>query len=427
MNILVIGSGGREHALTWKLKESPHCDEIYVTPGNGGTALIANNLNIQVNEFDKISDAVRVFNIGMVVVGPEDPLVNGIYEKLSSDHPDLQIIGPDSQAAQLEGSKSFAKDFMNQYAIPTAKAEVFTESNLEKGKLFLESLNPPYVLKADGLAAGKGVIITSDLDEAKKTLDDLIIKGQFGDASKSVLIEEFLEGIELSVFVLTDGTSYKILPSAKDYKRIGENDTGPNTGGMGAVSPVIFADESFMEKVEERVIKPTIKGIQEKGFNYKGFIFIGLMNRDGDPYVIEYNVRMGDPETQVVIPRIKSDLVELLSAAAQSKLSDSEIELFSQTATTVVLVSEGYPGKYEKGKEIEIGNFGEGTLPFHAGTLKKGGKQLTNGGRVMAITALGDSLKSALALSYSGVGQVSWDGLNYRSDIGKDLMDIGQS
>ncbi len=427
MNILVIGSGGREHALTWKLKESPKCDEIYVTPGNGGTAQIANNLNIQVNEFDKISDAVRVFNIGMVVVGPEDPLVNGIYEKLSSDHPDLQIIGLDSNAAQLEGSKSFAKDFMNEYNIPTAKAKVFTESNLEEGKHFLESLKPPYVLKADGLAAGKGVIITSDLNEARQTLDDLIIKGQFGDASKSVLIEEFLEGIELSVFVLTDGKSYKILPSAKDYKRIGENDTGPNTGGMGAVSPVFFADESFMEKVEERIVKPTIKGIQEKGFNYKGFIFIGLMNRDGEPFVIEYNVRMGDPETQVVIPRIKSDLVELLSATAQSKLSDTAIEISPETATTVVIVSEGYPGKYEKGKEIEIGKFSNGILPFHAGTIKKGDQHLTNGGRVMAITALGDSLKRALSQSYSGVEQVKWDGMNFRSDIGKDLMDIGQS
>lgn len=329
MNILIIGSGGREHALAWKIKQSPKCNELYIAPGNGGTSELATNLNLNVNDVEAVKSSILEHNIHLVVIGPEDPLVNGLVDNLKSDSElkDLLIVGPSQNGAQLEGSKEFAKDFMKKYGVPTAAAEVFDATNIQDGYKFLESLEPPYVLKADGLAAGKGVLITESIEEAKANLDELILNKKFGEASAKVLIEEFLQGIELSVFVLTDGKDYVILPEAKDYKRIGEKDTGLNTGGMGAISPVIFADKAFMQKVEEQVVKPTVRGIQEEGMDYCGFIFIGLMNKAGEPNVIEYNVRMGDPETEVVMPRIKSDLVDLLVAAASGQLSDAAIEL----------------------------------------------------------------------------------------------------
>jgi phosphoribosylamine--glycine ligase len=425
MNILVIGAGGREHALAYAIAKSPKCENLYVAPGNGGTDSLATNLSVSVSDFEAISAKIEELSIDLLVVGPEEPLVRGITDFLKPKHPSLKIIGPDAAGAQLEGSKDFAKQFMNKYGVPTASAQVFTSETLSEGHSFLDQIEGPYVLKADGLAAGKGVIITEDVEEAKSTLTDLLEGQKFGDASKSVLIEEFLSGIELSVFVLTDGTSYKILPEAKDYKRIGENDTGPNTGGMGAVSPVIFADRDFMQKVEDRVVKPTIEGIKEEGFDYKGFVFIGLMNQGGDPYVIEYNVRMGDPETEVVMPRISSDFLDLLVQTADGTLDRAEFSVSENTATTVMLVSEGYPGSYEKGRIINIGTIAEDTIVFHAGT-KKEDDLLTNGGRVIAVTGIGDNLSAALQNSYSGVEQITWEGQFYRKDIGQDLKKRGQ-
>ena len=426
MNVLIIGSGGREHALAWKIKQSPQLSKLFVAPGNGGTHSIATNLEINVKDVEEVKSAIKENDINMVVVGPEDPLVNGIVDYLKDELKDVMVIGPGSEGAKLEGSKEFAKDFMEKYGIPTGQAKVFDKTNIEEGYAFLSSQHPPYVLKADGLAAGKGVLITEDIDEAKQNLDDLIIGEKFGKSSARVLIEEFLNGIELSVFVLTDGKDYVILPEAKDYKRIGEADTGPNTGGMGAVSPVIFADKAFMDKVEERIIKPTIKGIREEGMDYHGFVFFGLISVKGEPYVIEYNVRMGDPETEVVIPRIKSDLMELLKATAHANLGKVTIEIEPFTATTVMTVSEGYPGAYPKGKEIEIDQPLNGAIVFQAGTKMVGQKLFTNGGRVIAVTCLGKNMSEALAKSYKGVDQIKWEGKNYRSDIGFDLKALGQ-
>lgn len=427
MNILVIGSGGREHAFAWKIKQSSKCDQLFVAPGNGGTSDIATNLDIDVKDFSALKTVIKAHAIDLVVIGPEDPLVNGVVDDLKADDSlgGLLIVGPAKNGAILEGSKEYSKDFMMKHGVPTAAAKTFDEHNIEEGYEFLNTLQPPYVLKADGLAAGKGVLITESIEEAKQNLADLILHKKFGDASSRVLIEEFLSGIELSVFVLTDGKDYVILPEAKDYKRIGEGDTGLNTGGMGAVSPVIFADKDFMSKVEEQVVKPTIAGINAEGMDYVGFIFIGLMNDKGNPYVIEYNVRMGDPETEVVFPRIQSDLVDLLVAAAKGELAGKQIEVDPQTATTVMLVSAGYPEAYEKGKEITIEAASEATV-FHAGTKIDDGKLLTNGGRVISVTALGKDMGEAMNKSYRGVEKIRWEGKTFRSDIGADLKKLGQ-
>ena len=422
MNILVIGSGGREHTLAWKIKQSNFCDELYVAPGNAGTAQIASNVDL--SEFTEIGDFCLNKNIELIVVGPEAPLVDGIVDfiKGSSAYNKIKIIGPSKAGAQLEGSKDFSKQFMNKYNIPTAEAQTFTASQLEEAKKYVTKFNPPFVLKADGLAAGKGVVITNSVEDAQNSLTEMLENKQFGEASSKVLIEQFLDGIELSVFVLTDGKDYVILPEAKDYKRIGEGDTGPNTGGMGAVSPVSFADEDFMSKVEERVVKPTIYGINSEKIDYKGFIFIGLMNVNGDPFVIEYNVRMGDPETEAVIPRIKNDLVDIFIKTADERLANTSLDIDNRTATTVVLVSEGYPGSYEKGKTITGFTNDENSIVFHAGTKEHDEKIVTNGGRVIAVTGLGDSIESALDNAYRIGKSIQWDGKNYRRDIGQDLI-----
>lgn len=423
MNILIIGSGGREHALAWKIKQSSICEKLLVAPGNAGTAQIAQNVDINVSDFEAVKKTVLAHAIELVVVGPEVPLVEGIRDFFEADPAlkSVRFIGPNAQAARLEGSKDFAKSFMKKYGIPTAAYESFTVENAHKAPAFLESLSPPYVLKADGLAAGKGVVILNDLEAAKAELKDMLEHQKFGKASSKVVIEEFLKGIELSVFVLTDGKSYKILPAAKDYKRIGEGDTGLNTGGMGAVSPVPFADEAFMKKVEETIIKPTIEGLKSENLPYKGFIFIGLMKVSDTPFVIEYNVRMGDPETEVVIPRLKTDLVQLLLDTSDGNLHKTQLETDSRTAATVMLVSGGYPENYEKNKEIEgLGNTPD-SLIFHAGTAHKEGKTLTAGGRVLAVTSLAEDVQSAVAKSYKNIISIHFDKMYYRKDIGFDL------
>jgi phosphoribosylamine--glycine ligase len=429
MNILIIGSGGREHALAWKISQSPQCEQLFVAPGNGGTSQIAENLPDLGNAFDesgkaRIADFLIQKNIQLLVIGPEAPLVAGLVDYLRA-HEQLQklaIVGPGQEGAQLEGSKDFAKAFMQKYQIPTAESASFTKESIEEGIAFLKKMPLPIVLKADGLAAGKGVIISESYDEAEQTLKDMLLDEKFGEASRKVVLENFLKGIELSVFVLTDGKSYVLLPEAKDYKRIGEQDTGPNTGGMGAVSPVPFADQEFLQKVEERIVQPTINGLQEENIDYRGFIFIGLMNVEGDPYVIEYNVRMGDPETQAVLPRIEEDLLPLLLDCAQQKITSKALKLSTQTATTVVLVSGGYPEKYEKGKEIIGLQDVESAQVFHAGTKEENGQIKTNGGRVLAITGMGNDISEALNKSYEAALKVCWDGLYYRKDIGKDLQ-----
>lgn len=423
MNILIIGSGGREHALAHKIVQSPKCEQLYVAPGNAGTAAIAENVALGVSDFQGIKQLVLDKEIGLVVVGPEAPLVDGIYDFFQADAQlqSVAVVGPSKEAAQLEGSKDYAKRFMQRHGIPTAAYESFDANTLEQGKKFLETMNAPYVLKADGLAAGKGVLILNDLDQAKAELENMLAHQKFGAASSTVVIEEFLDGIELSVFVLTDGKNYKILPNAKDYKRIGEGDTGLNTGGMGAVSPVPFADEAFLKKVEERVVIPTVEGLQQEGLVYNGFIFLGLIKVGDDPKVIEYNVRMGDPETEVVIPRIESDLVGLLMAAANGGLAGQEFKVNPQAATTVMLVSGGYPEAYEKGKEISGFDAVDGVTVFHAGTVLKDGKVVTNGGRVMAVTALADDYKQALKKSYQNAAKLQFDTMYYRTDIGFDL------
>ena len=423
MNILILGSGGREHTFAWKLSQSNKLSKLFVAPGNAGTAEIAINVPIGVNDFEAIKELVLKESIELVFVGPEDPLVNGIHDFFLNDNQlnKVAVIGPEKLAATLEGSKEFAKEFMMRHQIPTAQYKSFTSDTVNEGFKFLEELNPPYVLKADGLAAGKGVVILNDLNEAKIELKAMLVDKKFGSASATVVIEEFLDGIELSVFVLTDGDSYKVLPTAKDYKRIGEGDTGLNTGGMGAISPVPFASKEFMHKIEQRIVKPTVEGLKKDKMPYKGFIFIGLIKVGEDPKVIEYNVRMGDPETEVVLPRIKNDLVEVLQAVANQTLSDIDLQLDERTATTVMTVSGGYPGAYEKGKEIKGIETIKDSLVFHAGTTRKEGKVLTNGGRVMAITSFGSDFKSALSKSYHNVAKLSFEGMNYRKDLGFDL------
>lgn len=422
MKVLLLGSGGREHALAWKINQSERLTKLYVAPGNAGTAEIAENVNIKVTDFEALATFVENNAIDMLVVGPEDPLVEGIRDYFEADarFARLMIVGPGKAGAILEGSKDFAKEFMFRHHIPTAGYLTVTKDNLEKGFAFLETLKPPYVLKADGLAAGKGVLILDNLEEAKRELE-LMLGGKFGKAGNQVVIEEYLKGIELSVFALTDGRSYKILGSAKDYKRIGEGDIGLNTGGMGAVSPVPFANEEFNRKVEERVVRPTIEGLQKDGIDYKGFVFFGLMNVGGDPYVIEYNVRMGDPETEVVMPRLKTDILSLFEAMAKGELEQAAFELDDRFCTTVMLVSQGYPGDYEKGKEITGVPDVKGSIVFHAGTKLADGKVVTNGGRVIAVSSFGKTMREALAQSYENVAKIHFDGMNFRRDIGFDL------
>jgi phosphoribosylamine--glycine ligase len=424
MNVLILGSGGREHAFALKLSQSNKIKQLFVAPGNAGTHKIATNISINPTDFQAVKNTVVKNNIQMVVVGPEAPLVEGIHDFFlaDADLKKIPVIGPKKDGALLEGSKDFSKQFMQKHGVPTAKYQSFTKENLEEGFAFLETLEPPFVLKADGLAAGKGVLILNSLEEAKKELEEMVANQKFGEASSTVVIEEFLKGIELSVFVLTDGKNYKILPSAKDYKRIGEGDTGLNTGGMGAISPVPFADEAFLNKVEELVVKPTIKGLQKDGIDYRGFIFIGLMNDRGNPSVVEYNVRMGDPETEVVLPRIASDLFDLFEGVANQTLDKKSFSVIEKTAATVMLVSGGYPESYEKNKEITGFDAAEESIVFHAGTTFKENKVVSNGGRVMAVTSFGDTIEEALEKSYKSIDAIHFDKMNYRKDIGFDLV-----
>ena len=423
MNILILGSGGREHTFAYKISESIRCNKLFVAPGNAGTSEIATNISIAVTDFNAIKESVIKHQITMVIVGPEDPLVKGIVDFFRSDSElkDVLLIGPSMAGALLEGSKERAKEFMINHQIPTAAYQSFTKKSVSEGKLFLETLSPPYVLKADGLAAGKGVLIINNILEAQQELENMLTYAKFGAASSTVVIEEFLAGIELSVFVLTDGKNYKILPTAKDYKRIGEGDMGLNTGGMGAISPIPFVDKKFMKKIEDRIVIPTVKGLQAEKIDYKGFIFIGLIKVNNDPYVIEYNVRMGDPETEVVLPRIKTDLITLLEATANQNLDKIKLEIDTKTAATVMLVSGGYPEAYEKGKVISGLDTISDSIVFHAGTLNNGDRILTNGGRVLSITSMGINYKEALEKSYKSIEKLHFDEMNFRSDIGFDL------
>ena len=424
MNVLILGSGGREHAFTLKLSESKKINQLFVAPGNAGTHKIATNININPTDFEAVKKTVLENEIKMVVVGPEAPLVEGVHDFFLADNElkNIPVIGPKKDGALLEGSKDFSKKFMQKHGVPTAKYQSFTKDNLEEGFAFLETLEPPFVLKADGLAAGKGVLILNSLDEAKEELEEMVSNNKFGEASSTVVIEEFLKGIELSVFVLTDGKNYKILPSAKDYKRIGEGDAGLNTGGMGAISPVPFADKAFLNKVEELVVKPTVAGLQKDGIDYRGFIFIGLMNDNGNPSVVEYNVRMGDPETEVVLPRIESDLFDLFDGVANQNLNKKSFSVTDKTATTVMLVSGGYPEAYEKNKEITGFDTVDASTVYHAGTTINEGKVVTSGGRVMAITSLGSTIEEALEKSYKSINKIHFEKMNYRKDIGFDLV-----
>jgi phosphoribosylamine--glycine ligase len=418
MNVLLLGSGGREHALAMKIAQSSHLNKLYIAPGNPGTAECGQNISLKISDFKAIEDFVVENDIKMLIVGPEEPLVNGITDYF--DGKSVSIIGPSKQGAALEGSKDFAKEFMTRHGIPTARYKSFDKSQLLQGYNFLEKLTPPFVLKADGLAAGKGVIIVNSLSEAKSALKEML-DGKFGQASNKVVIEEFLQGIEVSIFVLTDGKTYKLLPEAKDYKRIGENDQGLNTGGMGAVSPVPFANRTFMDKVEKNIIEPTIKGLQKDGISYKGFIFFGIMNSNGEPYVIEYNVRMGDPETEAALPRLNADILDLFDGVANGTLERKQCSIYPETAVTVVIVSGGYPEEYKKGFEIEgISSIKENKV-YHAGTSENENKLVTSGGRVLAVTALSDNLSSALDSVYDSVRKIHFEGSYYRRDIGNDL------
>ncbi|MEN8927282.1 MAG: phosphoribosylamine--glycine ligase [Flavobacteriales bacterium] len=423
MNILIIGSGGREHALAWKLSQSEKLSNLFIAPGNAGTSELGTNVDLSVSDFEGIGNFCKVNSIEILVVGPEVPLVEGIHDyfEANSELNKVAVIGPKKMGAQLEGSKKFSKEFMERHNIPTARYQAFTKETIEESFSFLETLSPPFVLKADGLAAGKGVVIPDNIEDAKKELTEMLTNSKFGAASQEVVIEEFLDGIELSVFVLTDGDSYKVLPTAKDYKRIGEGDKGLNTGGMGAVSPVPFATDDFLQKVEERIIKPSVEGLKKDGIEYVGFLFIGLMNVGGDPFVIEYNVRMGDPETEVVIPRIESDLVEVFAAVGNKTLGNVEFKLNSQTVCTVMAVSGGYPEAYEKQKVITgLDAVNESTV-FHAGTKMKDGNLVTNGGRVLAVSSFGSTKKEALDKSYASLEKISFENMVFRSDIGFDL------
>lgn len=423
MRVLLLGSGGREHAIAWKIAQSSQLEQLFIAPGNAGTRQHGTNVAIQTTDFEAIREFVIKESVNMVVVGPEDPLVKGIHDFFLADEQlkSIPVIGPGKEAAQLEGSKDFAKAFMMRHNIPTAKYATFTKDTLEDGYRFLEGMKAPYVLKADGLAAGKGVLIITDLAEAKAELKSMLADAKFGDASSRVVIEQFLSGIECSVFVLTDGDSYKILPEAKDYKRIGEGDQGLNTGGMGAVSPVPFVDKTFMDKIENQIIIPTIKGLKADSILYKGFVFFGLINVKGEPYVIEYNCRMGDPETEVVMPRLKSDLLDLLDGVATNTLSECDIQFDERSACTVMMVSGGYPEEYEKGKTISGLNAVTDSIVFHAGTASDGPVVVSNGGRVLAVTSYGKNLESALERSYRSIEKISYDKAYYRKDIGFDV------
>lgn len=424
MNILIIGSGGREHAFAWKMTQSKKCDKLFVAPGNAGTGQIATNVDIKVDDFEGIKKLVLAESISLVVVGPEDPLVKGIVDFFKADKQlkKVKIVGPDASGARLEGSKDFSKAFMQKHGVPTAFSETFTRETLETGLAYLDKQSGPYVLKADGLAAGKGVIITESKDEAKASLKEMLTEGKFGEAGDKVLVEQFLKGIELSVFVLSDGKNYVILPEAKDYKRIGEGDTGLNTGGMGAVSPVPFADAAFMQKVEDLVVKPTLAGLQVEGIHYVGFIFIGLMNDEGNPMVIEYNARMGDPETEVVLPRIKTDFVKLMVAAADGKLDKIKLSINPKSAATTMVVAGGYPEEYKKGDLMEIPEADKDTVIFHAGTKTTEAGVVTNGGRVIALTGLGRTMTAAVKKSQKMAKKVKFKKKYFRKDIGLDLM-----
>ncbi len=422
MNILIIGSGGREHAFAWKLKQSSKLDQLFIAPGNAGTVGLGQNLSIETTDFAAIRQAVLDHHIGMVIVGPEIPLVAGIHDFFLADAhlKEIPVIGPCREGARLEGSKEFAKEFMLRNDIPTAKYFTVHQGNLEEGIEFLRQVSSPYVLKADGLAAGKGVLILGNLEEAIDSLKEML-NGLFGSASATVVIEEFLSGVECSVFVLTDGVHYKILPEAKDYKRIGEGDTGLNTGGMGAISPVPFVTKEFMQKVEDRMVKPTVLGLQREGIGFKGFLFLGLMNCQGEPFLIEYNVRMGDPETEAVLMRIQSDLLDLFEGVASGTLNEKELVIDPRTAVTVMVVAGGYPGSYDKGKMIRNLAAVEGSVVFHAGTRLEGETVLSNGGRVLAVSSLANSMDEALALSYKNTERISFDKMYYRTDLGFDL------
>lgn len=424
MNVLILGSGGREHAFAWKISQSPVLNQLFIAPGNPGTASLGTNLSISVNDFEAIAQAVRSYDIGLVLVGPEEPLVRGIRNFLESQE-DLRhvgIVGPGADGAQLEGSKDFSKNFMHKYGVPTAASETFTKDTIDAGLAYLEAQSLPIVLKADGLAAGKGVIIAQTLAEAKSALKEMLLDAKFGAASNKVVIEQFLRGIELSVFVLTDGEDFVVLPEAKDYKRIGDNDEGLNTGGMGAVSPVPFATESFMNLVERKVIKPTLEGLKAEGIRYQGFIFIGLMNHEGEPYVIEYNARMGDPETEVVMPRIESDFLSLLIAVAQVQLKGQTLQISDQFAVTTMVVAGGYPEEYRKGDVISNLAQVEEALIFHAGTNEEDGQIKTQGGRVMAFTGISNTLENAIQKSQKAALTVKFEGKNFRRDIGLDVL-----